>query len=770
MPTELTVTLTIKPFKSGDVEDEFVFKSLRWQEELGRLPVGHLEFLGAKVDSNPERMLGRLAVIGLLKPNGERRFFTGDITRVTFVGEDRDAFLYRAVLRPSAWRLTLSKSFTIFQDKSVKEILENMLAVAKISANLFLTSDYDARKREHCTMYRESIFNFISRLMEEEGIYYMFDHSESGQSMFIVDDIANLSEEKGDELILAFAPAGRSMRDSPFAQLFEWTAENSSVEKRVRLFDYNYLTPAVDLDADIFMVPDDDEHLRLGFSEFDYPGRARTPHEIDVYGHRRSQEITAGSKIFRGRTNARHLRAGFNVVMGNPAVENLEVLVTSANIEFSIDASGTGDNQFAYDCSFTAIPKGKAFSPRSITPKPIIHGPQTAVVVGGKDEEIHTDALGRVKVLFFWDFIRRKKGKTAGLETPEDLSSCFIRVAQPWAGKGFGAVHVPRIGHEVIVEFLDGDPDRPIITGSVYHKDNPPPWVIKEHQTRTGIVTRSSLKGTAANANSFVFEDKKGAEFVALHAELNLNISVEADENHTVGHDRTRKIGHDEKVEVVNNRDKKIGVDESSTIGANRTESVGSNEDITIGANRTETVGTNESVTIGVNRSHTIGTNDDHTVGANHTQAVGGNQSMSIGGNRADKVGGNVDLSFGANLNQIVGANVDITAGGKMTLTATGGYTLVAPAGTKIIDWQFEGIGNTEMKTFHVNIEAYTLHNETSAIATAQKGVAVEHVTLKTTTVQAKIRKAMILMTASDSAAIAKAGVALQKANLFLIS
>jgi type VI secretion system secreted protein VgrG len=390
------------------------------------------------------------------------------------------------------------------------------------------------------------------------------------------------------------------------------------------------------------------------------------------------------------------------------------------------------------------------FRPKRATPKPFVQGPQTAVVVGPAGDEIYTDKYGRVKVQFHWD----RYG------TKDENSSCWIRVSHPWAGKNWGAVATPRITQEVVVDFLEGDPDQPLITGRVYNAEQMPPWALPDNATQSGVLTRSSKGGGPDNANAIRFEDKAGSEQLWIHAEKNQDIEVENDETHWVGHDRKKTVDNDENTEVKNNRTEKVGVNEKITIGADRTEDVGGNEKITIGADRTEKVGANENITIGAARTEKVGADESVTIGAG--------QTIKVAANRNDTVGASVTQTIGGALTQTVAGGIKITTPGAVMVTAAGGVTFVAPGGSKFVDFQFEKIGGQNMASYGINIEGYILHNETSAIATAQKGVAIEASVVKNAAMTALLSKAAVKLLSTDSAVLNKAGVMLQKANITL--
>ena len=297
--------------------------------------------------------------------------------------------------------------------------------------------------------------------------------------------------------------------------------------------------------------------------------------------------------------------------------------------------SGVGG--FTYQNHFSCFPFDLPFRPPRVTPIPTVRGTQTAVVVGPPGEEIFTDKYGRIKVQFHWD----REGKK------NSDSSCWVRVATSWAGTQWGAIHIPRIGQEVVVDFLEGDPDQPIVIGSVYNAECMPPYRLPANKTQSGIKTRSSLGGGPPNFNEIRFEDKKGHEVLTIHAERNQSISVEADESHSVGHDRTKTIDHDETTHVKHDRTETVDHDETTTIMHDRTDSVVNNEIITIGVNRTELVGSNEVVTIGASRTVTVGAGDVLTVGGVRAVTVGGGEVIAVGGALAVTAGNEATVTVG---------------------------------------------------------------------------------------------------------------------------
>jgi type VI secretion system secreted protein VgrG len=348
--------------------------------------------------------------------------------------------------------------------------------------------------------------------------------------------------------------------------------------------------------------------------------------------------------------------------------QNKEYLVVGATYKLHGGdyESGTQGTAEDFAVEFEAISSKEPFRTAITTYKPTVGGPQTAVVTGPGGEEIFTDKYGRVKVKFHWD---RGPEKT-------DKSSCWVRVSQIWAGKNWGWMSIPRIGQEVVVDFLEGDPDQPIISGRVYNQDNMPPYELPANKTQSGIKTRSTLNGTAANANELRFEDKKGSEQLFLHAEKNQDIEVENDETHWVGHDRKKTIDHDETTHVKHDRTETVDNNETIAIGGSRTETVDKDETISITGSRTESVDKNESVSITKNRTMDVGENEtlnvgknrEHTVSKNETVTIGENLSLTVSKKHTVEVADNQENTIGKDQRTQVGKKFFLEAGDEITL------------------------------------------------------------------------------------------------------
>ena len=347
------------------------------------------------------------------------------------------------------------------------------------------------------------------------------------------------------------------------------------------------------------------------------------------------------------------------------------------------DFRSGGDPGLAYTSSFTAIPFDTPYRPERSAEAPRAYGYESAVVVGPAGEEIFTDKYGRVKVQFFWD----RRGKK------DDKSSCWVRVSTVWAGKGWGVIHTPRIGQEVLVAYINGDPEDPIVVGRVYNAEQMPPYALPTNKTQSGIKTRSTLGGTPDNFNEIRFEDKKGNEELYIHAEKDKKIVVEHDKIESVGNNNSESIGNDESIDVGNNQKLTVGKDQSIGVSANRAVNVGKNETIGVDGNRSESVGQSETVTIAKSRSHSVGTDEAVDISGKRALTVGKDETISIGDHRTATIGKDDKLE--------VGKKLVIEAGDEITITTGDASIIMKKDGTITIsgkDIKLDGSGKINVK------------------------------------------------------------------------
>ena len=639
------------------LNDDLLFHAMHAREEMGRLSEFDVNLLSEKSELETAQILGQNVTIETGSAETGLRCFNGFVTRFSQGGKHGRYFRYHARLSPWLWYLTRTADCRIFQDMDVPGILEEVFAdLGFADVSFELTTSYP--KRTYCVQYRETDFNFVSRLMEEEGLYYFFRHERKKHTMVITDSYAKHEPSPGYETVDYVAP-GTQVRPN-FEHIFSWDFAREVQSGLFVLDDYDFEMPSVDF-AKQRATPSD--YAVKGLEVYDYPGRI-TPKGSEDMRVLQIRAFESYSRVERARahSNARGLTSGglFTLAKFPREDQNREhvILSTSYEIEYgAYESMGEGEGSTCR-CAFTAMPTVHPFRPRRLTPKPFVQGPQTAVVVGPKGDEIFTDKYGRVKVQFHWD----RRGKK------DENSSCWIRVSSPWAGKGWGAVSLPRIGQEVVVDFLEGDPDQPIITGRVYNAEQMPPYDLPANKTQSGMKSRSSLGGGAANFNEIRFEDKKGSEQLFIHAEKNQDIEVENDETHWVGHDRAKTIDHDETTHVKHDRTETVDNNETITIHGNRTEQVDKNEAITVTGNRHVTVNASENKAVSLQRTHTVGVNETITVGAAQEVSVGGVQAVTVGAAQTTTVGGVQTTSVGGSRSVTVGGDQSTNVGKTLSL------------------------------------------------------------------------------------------------------
>ena len=620
-------------------EDVLLFHGMRAREELGRLSEYHLDLLSADGEIDVDAILGKNVTIKLALPDDSTRYFNGYVTRFSQGAMHGRYFRYTATVHPWLWFLTRTADCRIFQEMTVPDILKKVFADhGTADFKLELTSSY--RKWTYCVQYRETDFNFVSRLMEQEGIYYYFRHTEGHNTLVLTDSCSKHVPCPGYDAI-PYIPPERLVRPE-LEHISDWQFTREIQPGAYVHKDYDLERPSVDLKTHKVLAR---SYTPSNYEVFDYPGEYIEKSDGEQYASVRIDELGTQFETGHGVTNARGITVGalFTLDRCPRADQNCEHLVVSSNydLEFSDYEASEGSGTSCH-CSFTAISTEQQFRPKRITPKPFVQGPQTAMVVGPAGDEIHTDQFGRVKVQFHWDRLGKK----------DENSSCWIRVSQPWAGKGWGSVSTPRIGQEVIVDFLEGDPDQPIITGRVYNAESQPPFGFPAGAVVSGIKSNTH-KGSGYNELSM--DDTAGTEKITIHGQYDMNTTVEHDQTSTIHNNRTDRVDVDDSESVGNNQKCDVGVNQDTTVGsnqtlkvgANRTKNVGSNETNSIGANQTTSVASNQTTSVGGSRSSTVGGSETstvalqrtHTVGVNETISVGGGQQVSVGGLQAITVG-----------------------------------------------------------------------------------------------------------------------------------
>jgi type VI secretion system secreted protein VgrG len=656
--------------------DELLILKMEGREELGRLFEYTVDLLSDNESVSPDDLLGKKMTIEMDMVDTTKRYFDGYVSRFTQVGHLAYFAHYRATLRPWFWLLTQTSDCRIFQHMTVPDIVK-----AVFGDNGF--SDFEERlsgsyrEWEYCVQYRETDFNFVSRLLEQEGIYYFFKHVSGKHTLVLCDDYSSHSVLEAYSEIPYLPPteAGSSRwRD----YIHSWKFSKSVRPGKYAHTDYDFKKPKSDLSANALMPR---SHPYSDYEIYDYPGEYEIPPDGESYARHRIQELQGAHEVLEGKGNARGVTTGglFTLTEHPRGDQNREYLVTAASYELQADGFESVPEIAQgplYACEFSCMDTKEGFRAARTTPKPMVQGPQTALVVGPSGEEIYTDEYGRVKLQFHWDRYGAR----------DENSSCWVRVAQVWAGKNWGAIHIPRIGQEVIVDFLEGDPDRPIVTGRVYNADQMPPYDLPANMTQSGIKSRSTKGGNPSTFNEIRFEDKKGSEELYIHAEKNhTNItensrseSVGYNRSLTVGHDKTEQVKNDKTITVTKNHTETIGLNMSHSVGVDQTELVGSNKSETVGVNSTETVGAMKVLTIGGVYQVAVGGAMNETVGGAKAEEVGGAKLETVGGDRKGSVGGDGSETVGGDFTQEIGGRKKCSIKGKYDISVNDEYKLVA--------------------------------------------------------------------------------------------
>ena len=509
-------------------EDKLVLVKLEGTERLGDLFEFNVEALSQEENIDFDKALGQGCTLKLHAYDGKERILHGIMTQAQWVGKNEDLFRYRLVLRPWLWLLGQKADCRIFLDKDVKDIIKDVFTKAGFNDFEFKTNG-DYQKIPYCVQYRETDLAFVSRLMEHYGIYYFFEHTDGKHTLTLADShsshkaIADLSK-------ISFIPlSDAELR--PEQHIYSWISERRFRTGKVQFNDYDYLKPKKNL-----LAPSEasEKYTHAKLEVYDFPGKYDDEDEGKKLSRFRLEAEQAADhrRIIEGDAASLYPGGLVTVEKHPTSAENKEYLVVRADHEFSThhyrsvkaDAATSADdkNKQVYHGYYEFQPSDRPFRMLPLTPKPRIHGIQTAKVVGKKgeeNEEISTDEHGRIWVQFFWD--------------RDPKLTCPIRVAQVWASKKWGGIFIPRIGMEVVVEFLEGDPDRPLIVGAVYNGDNKVPYDLPDNKTVAGWKSNSSKGGNGYN--ELIFEDKKSSENIRMHAEKDHNVTVRNSETWTIG-------------------------------------------------------------------------------------------------------------------------------------------------------------------------------------------------------------------------------------------
>jgi type VI secretion system secreted protein VgrG len=580
----------------------------RGSERVSGLYEFRIEFAAGELDL--AQLLGKAATLQL-DGVGPPRLVHGEIASAEYTGESRRWQLYELTLVPRAWRLLQRRSCRIFQHKTTAEVVAAVLrdaGLTKDELRLDLTAGY--APRNYCVQYRETDLAFVSRLLEEDGISYYFVHEESRAVMVLTDHAGGYPAIAGESAVW-FHGGGQS-RDREHVGALR-LAERVRPGK-VSLREFNFHEPTRKLDVEAAAKRDADlEH-------YDYPGEfqdagADGPHQGRAMAKIRLEELQMTRRQASGASDCMRFLPGHRFALEGHRRGELNRVHVLTRVEHegeqsqALDEDGAG-GRFRYTNEFVCVDAKVPLRPARETPRPVVRGVQSATVVGPAQEEIHVDDQGRVLVQFHWD----RQGQR------DERSSCWVRVSQSWAGPGWGAMFIPRIGHEVLVDFIEGDPDRPIITGRVYHGDNATPYTLPDEKTKSTIKSESSPGG--GGFNELRFEDRKGGEEVFIHAQRDLNEVVRHDNSRTVAADQTFSVGGDQAFTITGDRSVTVTEgDESLTVRAGKsTTTIEKDRRVTVVSGDSALTVSSGTHALTANRAITATSRTEHVAVTAHTR------------------------------------------------------------------------------------------------------------------------------------------------------
>ena len=595
--------------------DIFLVQRMNGEESLSK-PF-HFSFqVITEADSiDQTKLIGKSICCSITSNDGTERFFSGIVSSLSVGGIVENKYRqYFINMVPWINLLEFRSDCRIFQETSVPDIIDEVFK--GLGFNDFswkLQGTYSPR--EYCVQYRETDLAFVTRLLEEEGIFYFFKHEENKHTLVLA-DYSKAYEKVALDSIDVIDGTHTDHKIS------HWQHSYNFCSGAVSHTDYDFQAPSTSLMAEqqtIVDLPNIEQ-----YEQYDFPGIYSDKSSGDSLARKRMESIEATYSLVKASSDYPVLAPGYSFKVGrhsDAAEEKKKYVVSSIAHSANEGSYRSGDSgTFNYNNNFQCVPEDIALRPQVKRSKPYISGSQTAVVVGPSSEEIYTDKFGRIKVQFFWDRLGKK----------DENSSCWIRVAQVWSGKKWGAQFIPRVGQEVLISFLEGDPDRPIVVGSVYNSEQMPAYDLPANKAISGIKTRSTKSGSTENYNELRFEDEKGKELFYIHAEKDEQEVIENDQAASIGNDQKITVGNDVTEEIGNDLTQSVGNNKSLTTAGDHAETVGKGLTLSVGEDHTAEIASNQSVTVGEDLTESIGSNRSVDVGSDLTESIGGSHTESV--------------------------------------------------------------------------------------------------------------------------------------------
>jgi len=657
-------------------DDGLVLTAFSGREEISRLFVFQLEMISDNNAIKAGDIVGQSVTWGVKLKDRPPRYFNGFVSRFFAGDEDKHGRrAYRAEVVPWLWFLTRTADCRIFQDKSVVEIIKQVFQDLSFSDFEVAQIQGSHPPRTYCVQYRESDFQFVSRLMEEEGIFYFFKHQDGKHLLVLADQKAAYVDCAEKEVDYPTDYGSRTVEDF----LTAWEHHYQFCTGKWAQTDYNFDQHPARSERSPSQLLMTQQQTKISlpgvdkYEIYDFPGEYGKKGDGDVLTRLRMEEEEAGFDVVSAESVCKSFAPGgkFQVRQHRSRAEEKKSYVITAIEHRAIEpmAYETGAAaqrpEWDYSNRFTCIPDSVVFRPQRSTPRPMIHGLQSAVVTGPAGEEIYTDQYGRVKVQFFWD----REGKR------DDKTTCWVRVCQMLAGKTWGALAIPRIGQEVVVAFEEGDPDRPLVVGSLYNADQMPPYTLPDEKTKTCLKTNSSPGGNGYN--ELRMEDKAGKEQIFLHAQRNMDVRVRADSLESVAGDRHLIIGTDQGGKS-GDQCEMVYRDKHQKIHRHREEHVGGDMKLLVGG--IDGPG-NQHIVVQADKKESIGGSCHLQVSQDRMEKIDLNQSLTVGMNQDEKVGLKHALEAGTEIHLKAGMIAVIEGGVQLTLKVGGNFIDINPAG-----------------------------------------------------------------------------------------
>lgn len=667
-------------------EDKLLVTSFSGREEMSRLFVYQLELLSEDSNIQPNQLIGKAVTVSLNPDGGAKpRYFHGHVVR--FSAGMRDSVTgvraYRAEIVPWLWFLTRNANCLVFQNKSVPDIIKDIFQRRGFSDFKLQVEEGAHPKWDYCVQYRETDFNFVSRLMEQEGIYYYFKHEDGKHTMVIADQQSSYFDCEPSSLRYI----GSTSASQVFDDITSWEHQFEFRTGKWAHRDYDFTKPTADMTTSATMSKPFSTETQYEY--YDYPQEypiddnmvpAKSSYGTGMTGRRKEEEegpqdrvVAQGQVIMMGPGARFSLKDHID-----PSEVGKSYVCTSVEHmvhEPAAYQSGQTYGGRVYTNSFSCIPSDKTFRPERSTAKPVVQGTQTAIVVGPKGQEIYTDEYGRVKVQFHWD----REGKK------DENSSAFIRVAQVWAGKRWGATFIPRLGQEVVVSFLEGDPDRPLIIGSVYNGDQRPPYLGNgldskhpDEKNISGIKTNSTLGGQGYN--ELRFNDTKDKEQIYIHAQKDYDTRVRNDNRERIYGNRHSIIGWEKDGNKAGDWRTKVYGNRQAHTMKNHVEHVEGNYELKVAGEE----GGNLDLFVEKKRTESVGEDAHLTVTGNQVEAVNKSYSLTVAQNDQRKIGQKHAVEAGQEIHIKSGMKLIIEAGMQVSIKGPGGFIDIGPAGVTI--------------------------------------------------------------------------------------